>query len=77
MTILAGFPDTKDETLLFMSYRDELTVHLRLSSEKTVSSRYLQAIHASYIQVKTSLPKAEDVIYWPTKNSEVKDFFRS
>ena len=34
----------------------------------------LTRIHVSYLGAETSLSKARDVMYWPTMNSEVKDF---
>ena len=88
MTTLAGWPDTKDETPLcireYWSYRDDLIVHNgvifrenHVIIPKVLAPEMLTRIHASHLGVQTCLRKARDVIYWPTMNSEVKDFIRN
>ena len=70
VTILAGWPDTKDETLLcireYWSFRNELTVHNgvifrgnRFITLKVLRPEMLTRIHASHPGAETSLRKLE------------------
>ena len=74
MTILAGWPHTKDETPLYIkeywSCRDELTVHNeiifrgnRVIIPKVLRPEMLTRIHAGHPGAETCLRKAGDVIY--------------
>ena len=71
MTILAGWPDTKDETLLcireYWSYRDELIVQNGIIfrgscviTPKVLQPEMLTRIHASHLGTETCLHKAGD-----------------
>ena len=71
MTILAGWPDTKDETLLcireYRSYRDELIVQNGIIFRgscviipKVLQPEMLTRIHASHLGAETCLHKAGD-----------------
>ena len=88
MTILARWPDTKDEIPLcireYSFYRDEHKVHNGVTFRETrviisivLPPEILTRIYASHLGAETCLRKARDVIYWPAMNSEVKDFIRN
>ena len=83
MTILAGWPDAKNERphciRAYRPYRDKLAVHSGLSSEETVLiSKVLRpgmlTILVIHLWAEACLRKARDVIYWSTMNPEVKHF---
>ena len=46
----------------------------RVIIPKVLGPEMLTRIHTSHLGAETRLSKARDVIYWPTMNSEVKDF---
>ena len=84
VTILAGWPDTKDETPTYqriLVMQRQLTVHngvifrgKHVIIPNVLQPEMLTRIHASHLGAEACFCKVRDVISWPTMKPEVKDF---
>ena len=84
MTILAGWPDTKNERpqciRAYRPYRDKLTVHNGVIFRgnchhfKSILRPGMLTILVSHLWAEACLRKARDVIYWSSMNPKVKHF---
>ena len=76
MTILDGWPGTKNETenTGHTETNWQFTMGVIIRGNRVIILKVLIRIHASHLGAEGCLCKARDVIYWATINSEVKDF---
>ena len=83
-TILAGWPETKEEVLVairkYWSYCDELTVQNgilfkgpRVIIPKTMRPEMRARVHSSHQGIEACLRKARDVLYWPNMRNDIRD----
>uniref|UniRef100_A0A8C4S4R6 Gypsy retrotransposon integrase-like protein 1 n=1 Tax=Erpetoichthys calabaricus TaxID=27687 RepID=A0A8C4S4R6_ERPCA len=84
-TVLTGWPNLKEDTNLavreYWPYREELSVQngvlykgQRVIIPKSMRQEMLRRIHASHIGGEACYRQARDTLYWPSMQSEIKDF---
>ena len=84
-TILTGWPNEKSEVpekiRIYYNHRDELAVQdgiifrsSRCVVPKSLRKSMLEKIHSSHMGMESSLRRARECIYWPSMNSEIKDY---
>uniref|UniRef100_A0A8D2J594 Gypsy retrotransposon integrase-like protein 1 n=1 Tax=Varanus komodoensis TaxID=61221 RepID=A0A8D2J594_VARKO len=83
--VLNGWPDSKEEVPLivreYWTFRDEIGIQdgilykgPRVIILKSLRSEVLKRIHASHIGGEACYRQAQDTLYWPNMQNEIRDF---
>lgn len=83
--IQRGWPESKSSlpavVTPYFQFRDELVVHEglilrgdRVFIPKTFRTKTIQDLHAAHQGIESTLRRAQESIYWPNMNNEVKDY---
>ncbi|KAJ8385140.1 hypothetical protein AAFF_G00192810 [Aldrovandia affinis] len=85
-TVLVGWPDVKEEAPLiareYWPFRDEISVQngvlfrgQKVIIPKSLRPEMLTCIHSSHIGGEACYRHAQETLYWPNMQTEIKDFF--
>ncbi|KAJ8369334.1 hypothetical protein SKAU_G00093620 [Synaphobranchus kaupii] len=84
-TVLVGWPDVKEEAPLiareYWPFRDEISVQngvlfpgQKVIIPKSLRPEMLTRIHSSHIGGEACYRHAQETLYWPNMQTEIKDF---